>query len=151
MCWRAFVYQRPERQWIVAGKDMARLRIRSARCGTGLLSCLTFAGYPTGSRVARRAARLRFQPSLDIGGVVAYPPTKSQETRASAGHPPLRNCIRTKSQHARDLLGGEQRTCHERNFEFYWSRGHRTFAAWDRAPLGDLQCTIERRRKELAG
>jgi hypothetical protein len=27
----------------------------------------------------------------------------------------------------------------------------RTFAAWDRASLGDLQRTIERRRKALAG
>jgi hypothetical protein len=27
----------------------------------------------------------------------------------------------------------------------------RTFAAWDRASLGDLRRAIERRRKELAG
>jgi hypothetical protein len=28
---------------------------------------------------------------------------------------------------------------------------HRTFAAWDRASLGELRRAIERRRKELAG
>ena len=38
-----------------------------------------------------------------------------------------------------------------RRADEFGSFEHRTFAAWDRASLGDLQRTIERRRKELAG